>query len=49
MMLAIRAKSLSRVKSVALYSEVIAAIRASVVVTATPFARADRKMWAARR
>jgi hypothetical protein len=49
MTLAIRAKSLSNVKSVALCSEAIAAIRASVVVTATPFARAARKILAASR
>jgi len=46
---AIRAKSLSKVKSVALCSEAIAAISASVVVTATPFGRAARKMLAASR
>lgn len=49
MRLAIRGKSMSNVKSVAPYSEAIAAIRASVVVTATPFVRAARKMLAASR
>ena len=46
---AIRVKSLSKVKSVAPCSEAIAAIRASAVVTATPFARAARKILAASR
>ncbi len=44
---AIRVKSLSRVKSVAPCSNAIAAIKASMVVKATPFARAARKMLAA--
>ena len=46
-MLAILVKSLSRVKSVAPCSKAIAAINTSVVVTATPFERAARKMLAA--
>ncbi len=42
-------KSLSRVKSAAPCSNAIAAIKESMVVKATPFARAARKMRAASR
>jgi hypothetical protein len=44
---AILVKSLSRVKSVAPCSNAIAAIKASMVVKATPFARAAREIVAA--
>jgi len=48
-MLAILVESQSRVKSEVPCSKAIAAIKTSVVVTATPFERAARKMLAASR
>jgi len=48
-MLAILVKALSRVKRVVPCSKAIAAIKTSLVVTATPFERAARKMLAASR
>ena len=48
-MLAILAKPLSRVKSVVPCPKAVAAIKTSVIVTATPFKRAARKMLSASR